>query len=279
MKKETEIKRTALVTGASSGIGRALSAALADAGYDLILIARREDRLGSLKQELLARCPARIETAVCDIRDTEAMRKVIGEASRKLGRLDVVVANAGYTIAGRFEDLRPEDYRAIFESNVIGMLNTLYPSMEELEESRGTAVIMGSILGEFGILDRSAYVTTKFALRGFYESVRYELKERGISTLLVEPGFVSTELRFFDHAGNRLKEMTPETRKKTSHGIAVSPEAVAGPIVRLLSKKGFRRSIITGHAKVFYFLNWIAPGLVSRMIYRHRDWVRRKVIK
>jgi len=271
--------KVALVTGASSGIGRALSVALAEAGYDVAALARRKERLDELKNEITSGTNQCVEIVLCDIKDAKAMDKAITETIGKLGRLDLVIANAGFTITGGLESLTAQDYLNIFNTNFGGMLNTIYPSLEALKNSHGTIIIMGSILGQFGIMERSAYVSTKFAMRGFYESVRYELKEMGITTLMVEPGFVRTELRFFDKQGNRLKTVTRDKRKKTSHGIAVPPEDVARDVLKLLKKKGFHHAIITGHAKWLRFFNRLMPNAMANFIYKNRDWVRRKVVK
>ena len=277
--KDTAEKQVTLITGASSGIGRALAEAMARQGYDVAIFGRRSERLEELKSRIEQDANRRVVAAACDIRDAAKMRKHIMDVQKQLGRIDVVVSNAGFTIPGSFESLNVEDYRNIFDTNFMGMLNTLYPALPALKESGGTVVVVGSILGEFGIMDRSAYVSTKFALRGFYESVRYELKEQGIACLLVEPGFVKTELRYMDKKGNRLKTVSDRTKKKTSHGMAVPPEKVAEDIMRGLPKQGFRKRITTGHAKVFAFLNWLCPGLLAALVYRNRHFIRTKIVK
>ena len=279
MTTESINSKVALVTGASSGIGRALCVTLAGAGYSIAALARRKERLDELKKEIESSTNQRVETVLCDIKDAKAMDEAISGLIKKFGRLDLVVANAGFTIAGALEALTAEDYLNIFNTNFGGMLNTIYPSLEALKSSAGMIIIMGSILGEFGIMERSAYVSTKFAMRGFYESVRYELREKGVTTMLIEPGFVKTELRFFDKQGNRLRTVTQDKLKKTSHGISVPPEEVAGDVVKLLNKRGFHHAVITGHAKWMHFFNRFFPGLMSSEIYKHRDWVRRKVVK
>jgi len=277
----TETKqKTALITGASSGIGRALARVMAEQSYNLILFGRRENRLAELKADIEDQFDVRIISISCDVCGTDCMKAEIDRAVGTMGRLDVTVANAGYTIAGRFDTLTPQDYRCIFNTNFVGMLNTLYPSVPYLKESQGTFVVVGSILGEFGIMDRSAYVSTKFAMRGFYESVRYELKEMGVSFLFAEPGFVSTELRHMDRTGRRIEQVTDKAKKATSHGsIAAPPEDVAQDIVKALPKKGFRKRIITGHGKIFVFLNWLFPSLLASLIYKNRDVIRKKVVK
>ena len=271
--------KVGLITGASSGIGRAVAIEMAHHGFHLALFGRRSDRLEELKTHIEETHGNRVIVSSCDVRKTKDMEKAVHDVINRMGKIDVVIANAGYTIPGRFDSLTIDDYKNIFDTNFFGMLNTIYPALPSLKENNGTIVIMGSILGEFGIMDRSTYSSTKFALRGFYESVRYELKEKNISLLLVEPGFVKTELRFMDRKGNRLKVVTGTIKKKTSHSIAVPPEEIARPLVKMLTRRGYRKKIVPGHAKVFAFLNWLLPGILASFIYKYRDFIRGKVIK
>ena len=275
-----EENKAALITGASSGIGRALAEVMAEKGYHLLLVGRRPDRLEALRSAIAQKTNRTVVTMSCDVRNADQMAGEIQKSVRLLGRLDVAVANAGYTIAGSFENLNTGDYKNIFDTNFFGMLNTLYPALPHLKKSGGTVIVVGSILGELGILDRSAYVATKFAMRGFYESVRYELKEKGISFLFVEPGFVSTELRHMDKTGKRISHVTEQSKKATSHGIAVSPESVARQIVRCMpGRLKYRKRVITGHGKVFVFLNRLCPGFLAAFIYRNRDYIRKYIVK
>lgn len=279
MQKSKMGKKVAIITGASSGIGREIAIAMAKKGYDLALTARRKDRLEELKSELTERYDARVSTGTVDIRHKEEVNAFIDRVNKEMGRIDVLVANAGYTMTGTFADLSVDDYKNIFETNFFGTLNTLYPALASLEKNSGTVVITGSLLGEFGVMDRSPYSATKFALRGFYESVRYEFRERGIGLVLVEPGFVSTELREMDRRGNRIEKVDAEVKKKHSHGIAAPPELIAKKIVKAIPKKGFCIKIIPFHARVLYFVNRHFPRVLAAFVYKNRDFVRKKIIK
>lgn len=272
-------KKVALITGASSGIGREIAVEMAKNGYNLALIARRESRLNELKSELEEKYDTNVLTGAVDIRSKDDIEAFIKTVCNKMEGIDVVVANAGYTISGSFENLNIDDYKNIFETNFFGVLNTLYPALASLEKSKGRVVIVGSLLGEFGIMDRSTYSATKFALRGFYESVRYEFKEKGIGFILVEPGFVKTELREMDKQGNRIKKVDEKATKKHSHSISVGPEIIAKKIVKLIPKKGFRLKILPFHAKFLFFLNKHFPRVLASLIYKYRDPIRKHVIK
>lgn len=271
--------KVGLITGASSGIGRAVAIEMAKWSYDLALIARRSDRLEELKTFIEEKYGRQVIINSCDVRKAKDMEEVILDVIKHMGKIDVVFVNAGYTIPGSCDSLNVDDYKNIFDTNFFGMLNTIYPALPTLKENNGTIVIMGSILGEFGIMDRSAYVSTKFALRGFFESVRYELKEKNVSLKLVEPGFVKTELRSMDRKGERIKVVTRKEIKKTAHSISVPPEVIAKSVVKMLTRHGYRKKILTGHAKVFFSLNRLFPIIMSSMIYKYRGFIKKKVIK
>jgi short-subunit dehydrogenase len=272
-------KKIAVITGASSGIGRDIAIEMAKNGYDLAVTARREARLAELKNELTEKYETRVLTGTVDIRIKDDVDAFFDQVIKEMGRIDVVVANAGYTMTGAFAELGVTDYKNIFETNFFGTLNTIYPALSSIEKSKGTIVIVGSLLGEFGIMGRSPYSATKFAVRGFYESVRYEFKEKGISLILVEPGFVQTELREMDRKGNRIKKVNEEVKKKQSHSIAVPPAVIAKKIVKVIPKKGFRIKILPFHARVLFFLNKYFPRVLASLVYKNREFVRNKIVK
>src|SRR5262249_33710082 len=118
-----------------------------------------------------------------------------------LGAIDVVVANAGFGVAGPVERLTLDDYRRQFETNVFGVLRTLYATRADLERSRGCFVVIGSVSGHLAMPNTSAYAMSKFAVRAFSESLGYELRARGVSVTLVSPGYVESELHRVDNRG------------------------------------------------------------------------------
>lgn len=266
--------KTCLITGASSGIGKALAIKMAEKGYNLILTARRMDKLKEIKDLLELAYANEILCFYADVRNQKDMQQIIKKGIQKFGNIDIVIANAGYVIKGRFEQLNPEDYQNIFKTNFFGVLNTLYPAYPFLEKSKGLIVIIGSILGEFGMLNRSAYVASKFALNGFYESIRYELKEKNISIQLFQLGFVNTDIRLMNNKGERIK---PTEKGSTNHPFSVNPEKIAQFIVKKLVKKGFHKYILPLNARILVFLNWLMPKVFSNFVYKFRDFIRTKI--
>ena len=142
----THAGKVALITGASAGIGAALARELARDGADLVLAARREDRLRQLAGEIEA--AGRTAMVVgCDVTRDGDPERAVAAAVQRYGRLDIAVANAGFGVAGRVEELTLDDFRRQLETNVFGVLRTLYASLPELRKTRGQFVVVGSVSG------------------------------------------------------------------------------------------------------------------------------------
>ena len=137
--------RVVLVTGASSGIGAELAREFAQEGADLVLTARRVPRLEELAE--IRTLGRRALVVVCDVTQDGALERAVGQGTEAFGRLDVVVANAGFGVVGSFERLTLDDYRRQFETNVFGVLRTARAALPALRRSRGTLVIIGSVSG------------------------------------------------------------------------------------------------------------------------------------
>lgn len=256
-------KPTAIITGASGGLGKSLAIEMARKGYHLSILARRKDKLEELKEQIEKNFDTEVLVSVCDVTDEDRLREtVIKNTIEKFGSIDVVIANAGVTLRGPFSELNISDIKDLFDINFFGVLNITQASYDHLKESQGIVVIIGSVLGEIGIMKRSAYAASKFALKGFYESVRYEFKSVGINTILVQAGFINTELR--------------KTKKSS---FAVDSDIIAEKIVKKIAKVGFKKALLPTHARIFVFLNWILKRSLPNIIYRNRAFLERKIFK
>jgi len=226
-----------LVTGASSGIGAALAREFARAGADLALAARRIDRLEALAAELRS-SGRRVLVFPCDVtRDQDLARAIAGTVS-DLGRVDVVVANAGFGVVGPIERLTLDDYRRQFETNVFGVLRTVLATWPELRRNRGRLAILGSVSGHVALPGSSPYAMSKFAVRALAEALDFELRPAGMSVTLVSPGFVDTELHQVDNRGVR----HPEALHRAPAFVRTSAERAARRIVRAVARR--RREVV-----------------------------------
>lgn len=187
---------TALITGASSGIGAACAEALADKGLHLCLTARREDRLQALCRKVNNRYGADVAFYVVgDVTDDAARRAALDEAMSRWGRLDVLVNNAGLALPGAVEDVDLDQVRHQFEVNTfasLGWMQLVGPVMRE--QRQGRIINMSSVSGRMSLPSLGAYAASKFALEAFSDAARVEYRPWGISVSLIEPGAIATEI-------------------------------------------------------------------------------------
>jgi short-subunit dehydrogenase len=252
--------KVVLITGASSGIGAALAREFARRGAAVALAARRVDRLQSLAAEL-ARAGGRALVLACDVTREGDLEAAVAAARAELGRIDVAVANAGFGVAGPVSRLTLEDFRRQFETNVFGVLRTVYATVPELEKTRGTLVIIGSVSGHVGTPGASAYAMSKFAVRGLAQSLGHELRPRGVAVVLVSPGFVVSEIHEVDNRGVR----HPGAKHRVPDWLRVPTDRAARQIVRAVERRR-REVIVTGHGKAVVFFQRHVPWLVSSII-------------
>ncbi len=183
----------AVVTGASSGFGELTAKLLATEGANVVLAARRQDRLEALAAEISGR-GVRALPVMCDVTeasDLEALREAV---EREFGRCDVLINNAGIPSRGRFEELSPEQIERVIRVNVLGLMlctKAFLPMM--LERGRGHIVNVASLAGRFAIPGASVYTASKHAVVAFSEALYYELSPLGILVTSVNPGFAATE--------------------------------------------------------------------------------------
>ncbi|HYN97098.1 MAG TPA: SDR family NAD(P)-dependent oxidoreductase [Pilimelia sp.] len=186
--------KAALVTGASSGIGRATALALAAEGADVAVGARRTGRLAVLAEELVA-MGVRSAVLELDVADEAACARAVQAAVAALGGLDILVNNAGVMLLGDIEGADIEDWRRMVDTNLLGLMYMTHAALPHLLARRGTIVQMSSTAGRTVRAGTGVYNATKWAVNAFSESLRQEVTARGLRVVVVEPGIVATELR------------------------------------------------------------------------------------
>ena len=228
-------RRIAIVTGASSGIGRAAARALARRGYDLALASRRAEPL----EAIAAECRADGVRAVAiptDVSRRKECERLIERAERELGPVDVLVNNAGFAIFDDIERARPDELQSMMETNYFGTVwctQAVLPAM--LSRGRGTIVNIASIAGIMGYAGMGGYCASKFAIIGFSEALRDEVLGRGVRVALVCPG--TTETEFFVKAE---RGKMPGASRLI---LAISPERVAKSVVAAAEDGKYRRIV------------------------------------
>jgi short-subunit dehydrogenase len=253
-------RQVAFVTGASSGIGAALARELAHQGADVALVARRADRLDALAVEIQTRGRRAVALA-CDVTRDGDLEAAVAETRARLGPIDILVANAGFGVLGRLDRLTLSDYRRQLETNVFGVLRTIYAALEDLKRTRGRLVLIGSVNAYLALAGSSPYSMSKFALRALADSLRHELAREGVSVTLVNPGFVESEIHQVDNRGVR----RPDARSPVPPWLRMPAPRAARQIVRAVRRR--RAEVgVTRHGKLAIFLQRHAPSLLSAAV-------------
>jgi short-subunit dehydrogenase len=247
---------TALVTGASSGIGASVARALAAAGARVALVARRRERLEALARSLP---PEAAESFPCDVRDPAAIAATAAAVAARFGHVDLLVNNAGIGRYLTFLETGPADVAALFETNIHAALHftrSVLPGM--LARRRGHLVNVASIAARIGSRNHAVYCASKFALAGFSESLVYELEGTGVGVTLVNPGIIDTP--FFDHAS--FAAFPTQARAR-----AIPPERVAAAILRAVRREIPEITVPASYA-IGTLLKTAAPGFFRRVMRR-----------
>ena len=203
--------KVAVVTGASSGIGEATARSLAREGCNVVLAARREERLNALAAELGEGALA----APADVRDPAACAALVARSVERFGSLDILVNNAGLGLYGSVAEGDPEDWRKMFEVNVLGVLYTTRAAVRQmLRQGSGDVVFVSSLAGRrVPRADGTVYAATKHAVNAIAEGLRMDVHEKGIRVINIEPGLVRTEFPERSHPSAQRyyaeKEYTP----------------------------------------------------------------------
>ena len=249
--------KVALVTGASSGIGAELAWQLSRAGAHVTLVARRRELLDALAEKIVAGGNPRPLVAACDVTRDGDLDQAVAQTVREFGKLDAIFANAGFGVTGSLRKLAFEDYRRQFETNVFGVLRTIYAALPELEKTRGNIVIIGSVAGWTATPGSSPYSMSKFALRALANSITSELRPLGVKVTLISPGFVESNIRRVDKDG----ALQPAAKDTVPNWIVMSTEKAVRQILRAVAR-GKREAIITNHGKILVAIERFAPSLL-----------------
>jgi NAD(P)-dependent dehydrogenase (short-subunit alcohol dehydrogenase family) len=248
------------ITGASSGLGAKLAKVYAAAGFQVIAVARRLDLLEDVGRGL-----DQVHAIVGDVTDLASMQSVFQFVREKFGRLDILIANAGYAVYGEFRELTPADFNRQLQTNVMGVINTVHAGLPLLIANQGRIAVTGSASGYIGLPRRSAYATSKFALRGLCESLGIELASAGVSVTLVTAGYLDTPTREVDNMGKH----SPGLKNPAPEWLLYDPSKAARQIFRAIRRR--RREVyIAHHARMIVYIQRLLPGLVPAIIAMRR---------
>jgi short-subunit dehydrogenase len=249
--------KAVLITGASSGIGEELAWQLGQAGAQLTLASRRKELLEGLAQRIAAAGKPKPLVVACDVTHDGDLENAVAESLRQWGKLDVAIANAGFGVVGALKKLTVEDYRRQFETNVFGVLRTIYAALPEIEKTKGNIVITGSVSGWTASPGSSPYAMSKFAVRALANSITPELRLAGVKVTLLSPGFVASDIRRVDNQG----KFHADAKEQIPAWVVVPTDKAVRQILRAVAR-GKREAIITGHGKALVALERFAPWIL-----------------
>lgn len=258
------------ITGASSGIGRAMALEFAREGAHVALSARRTERLHELARDIetLGR---QALVVPCDVADEQQLEQAVAATIAAFGRLDVAVANAGFGIGGSIERLTADEWRRQLDVNVVGAVMTARYALPHLRQTRGRVALMGSIAAFIPTPYAGAYAASKAALQSIGETLSAELYGSGVSCTTLNPGYVESDITRVDRTG-RLRPDWVETRPRA---LLWSAEKAARVMVRAIHRRR-RVYIFTGHGRVVAFVGRHLPGLAALLAGRMAGARRRR---
>ena len=255
--------KVVVVTGASQGIGRALCLALAPQRPRLVLAARDAAALEAVASECRQR-GAEALVVETDVTDVEACRRLVDRAVQSFGGLDVLVNNAGIGMISRLDEV--EDLSIYERLMRVNFLGSVYPTrfaLEHLERSRGQIVAVSSLAGLTGVPLRTGYAATKHAQIGFFDSLRVEMREKGVAVTVIAPYYVQSEIRRRAVAGDG----QPLPASPVREAEVMTAEECARQIVKAMERRQ-RMLVMTLKGRLGRWVKLAAPGLVDRMAER-----------
>lgn len=258
--------KVVVVTGASQGIGRALCLELAGQRPRLVLAARDAAALETVAAECRAR-GAEALVVPTDVGDEASCRALVERAVARFGGVDVLVNNAGMGMLARFEDVTDLSlYERLMRVNYLGSVYPTFHALPHLKKSRGQVVAVSSLAGLNGVPLRTAYAATKHAQMGFFDSLRIELRDAGVTVTVIAPYFVQSEIRKRSPgADGRTVEASPVKEAEI-----MSAEECARLMVRAMERRQ-RMLVMSLKGKLGRWAKLVAPGLV--------DWVAAEAVR
>ena len=255
--------KVVVITGASSGIGKALASLFFKRGARLVLVARTESKLVEMTSSINNLGGDAIYV-VADVSNQLDCSNVIMQAVDKFGGIDILVNNAGISMRALFIDLNLTDFEKVMSINFYGTIYMTKYALKYILERKGSIAGISSIAGHKGLPARTAYSASKFAMTGFLEALRIENLKKGLHVLIASPGFTASNIRqnALNSSGENQKE-SPRDEKKM-----MSAEEVAEHIVGAILKRK-NTLVLTPQGRLLVFLNKFFPNLVDHLVFKN----------
>ena len=193
----------------------------------------------------------------CDVRNPTDIAHTVDRIVAKWGRVDIVIANAGYAVTGKFEGIEAEQWQGQFDTNVMGVVHTLRAGLPHVEKVGGRLAVVSSVMGLVPAFRCAPYCASKHALTGLCRSLQLELKGRSVSLTNIMPGYIESEIGNVDNNG----ELQENQTARAPEGLVWRAEDAARVMLKAIEKRK-RESVVTGHGKVAGWIGSHIPDLL-----------------
>lgn len=254
--------KVVVITGGSSGIGKAMAAEFGSKGSKILITGRDESQLLETVQQLQEQ-EIQIQGFVADVSKEEDNRAMAEAAINHYGRIDILINNAGITMRALFEDCDLEVIKKVMDINFYGVLYATKYCLPEILKNKGSVVGLSSIAGFRGLPGRAGYSASKFALNGFLEVLRTEMLKRNVHVLTAAPGFTASNIR----KRSLVKDGSVQGESPRDENNMMTAEECARHIYKAVVKRK-NILVLTRQGKLAVFLNKWLPGLADKLVYK-----------
>lgn len=254
--------KTVIITGASSGIGKALATEFAKRGANLVLGARQYVTLCEIAQSLEKQFNIKAVAVQCDVVSESDCEQLIKQTILTFGKIDVLVNNAGISMRALFNDTDVNVLKSLMDVNFWGMVYCTKYAMPELLKTKGTVVGVSSIAGYKGLPGRTGYSASKFAMNGFLDALRVENLKTGVNVLTACPGFTASNIR-----NTALNKHGLQQGESTLHEEKMMTAEQVATIIADGVENHARTLVMTGQGKLTVLLSKILPAFLDKLVY------------
>ena len=255
--------KVVIVTGATSGIGEACARNFGLEGAKVAVTGRNQEKVNDTVARLQAEgidCMG----VLAEAGDESQNKRMVAEVKERFGRIDILINNAGVSMRALFQDLDLEVFKQVMNTNFWGSVYATKYCLEEIVKNKGSIVAVSSVNGFRGTPARTAYTASKYAMNGFFESLRTEVMKKGVHVLVACPGFTASNIR----KSALLGDGTPQAESPREEGKMMTSDEVAKAILRATLKRR-RDLVLTKQGKLVSFLNKWIPGIMDGIVYNH----------
>lgn len=248
------------ITGASSGLGKGIALEFASHGATVVVSARRKDLLNEVVKEIEAK-GGKAKAYFCDVLDSKSIEDCVSQLIQDFGKLDIAVANAGYGVLGKIEDLNESDWNRQLAVNVTGLALTCKYALPHLRKTKGRLALIGSVAAFVPNPGVGAYGASKAAVQNIGESLQVELKGSGVSCTTIHPGFVESNITRIDNEGT----FHPDRQDPRPANLMWSTDKAAKVMVKAIERRK-KVFVFTGHGKILVTIAKFSPSLTRNII-------------